>query len=123
MKELLKWGALAAAAYIVYQQLTGANAAATQTPGTAANQPTSTNPPVTTTPAASTRQLLLAAAGSTAASFHQWNFAYRSIYPTATTPAPEAVGMGDGTAAIDVDTYLAAIARVGLSGIVRRWRA
>lgn len=121
MKELLKWGALAAAAYIVYQQLTGANAAAAQPSGSPANQPASTNPPVTT--AASTRQLLLAAAGTTAASFHQWNFAYRSIYPSAATPAPEAVGMGDGTAAIDVDTYLAAIARVGLSGIVRRWRA
>jgi hypothetical protein len=115
MRELLKWGAMAAGAYLIYQQLTGGASAFPS--GTPATEPATTPalPPVIN---ATTRQLLVQATGGGAPrSFHQWNWHYalpsvRGVQG----PAPESVGMGDGVRTISVDEYLAAIGGAGLSG-------
>lgn len=46
--------------------------------------------------------------------FHQWNWGYSDIRKVA-GPAPESVGMGDGSRAITFEEYRAALTAAGLS--------
>jgi len=121
MKDFLKWGLIGFGAYMIYQQLSGViSPPLPDTPTT----PTTNTPPATSINA-TTRQLLIdATGGGTPRTFHQWNYYYNNLPQgqTAIEPAPEMVGQGDGSQAITVDQYLAAIAQVGLSGFSDLWR-
>lgn len=124
MKDILKYGAIAAGAYLLYQQLFGKPAAAaTTTPATTTTTPATTTT-TTTTPAPNptTRQLLMAATNNAATkNFHEWNWFYNSVRGIQ-PKAPEEYGMGDGLRLISVDEYLAALSTGGLSGLGGNWR-
>jgi len=129
MKVLL----IAAGAYVAYklysaqpapapaspqQDPAGTAAAAAAAAKAAADQAAAVVPPTVN---ATTRALLVKANGgdpAKTASFHGWNYLYRAARaPSATLPAPEDVGMGDGNGLITVDEYLAAIGKAGLAGL------
>jgi hypothetical protein len=141
VKDVLKYGALAAAAYMVYRYVSQSASAASADPATTTTQqtatqtttigPAATQPATTQQPAAvtqptqaqvTTRGLLLAASSgdpaivSGTANYHVWGFYYNQVRGVP-APAPENVAMGDGMRRITVDEFLAAIATAGMSGL------